>query len=563
MLYENDTFEENYTNVNISFFSNETTNRSNSESLLYPITLVIPITVIYGFIFVAGLVGNISTCIVISRSKSLHTATNYYLFSLAISDLLLLVSGLPPEMYRIWSPETYVFGEAFCILQGFAAETSANATVLTITAFTVERYLAICHPFLSHTMSKLSRAVKYVIAIWIIAFCLAAPQAMQFGVAYEDSTDGIERSRCTVVYKEFYFQRAFEISTFVFFVGPMTLITILYILIGLKLQNAKMISIQRRDSSYCSGPNEIALSKSSKSTAAQKRVIKMLVAVVVAFFVCWAPFHAQRLLAVYLSTASQEAQKKYIKLYIVLMYTSGVLYFVSTSVNPVLYHIMSKKYREAFKTTFSQMCRPNSSKKFGRNIYSSLFRHQQSLKTYRTSSQTENLQTYRKDNTFCNSKYFNQDKSTKSCDDQSALKETILIHERSQSFRSRMSSDTSQVTVLTNLSKSLAVDRKMHRQYKNSLQRSASTGTKASVRIESLNEKYLNHNKRNILSYGMFKLFTKQNGSNNNDVSSQNDTLNGRNTNTISNSSLQDMDESEFNSSELAQYMERVNSELI
>lgn len=104
-----------------------------------PLYVVIPMSVIYATIFVTGLVGNVSTCIVIARNRSMHTATNYYLFSLAISDLLLLVSGLPPEMYYIWSNYPYVFGETFCVLTSFAAETSANATVLTITAFTIER----------------------------------------------------------------------------------------------------------------------------------------------------------------------------------------------------------------------------------------------------------------------------------------------------------------------------------------------------------------------------------------------------------------------------------------
>lgn len=145
-----------------------------------PMYIVVPITVIYVAIFVIGVVGNVSTCVVISRNKSMHTATNYYLFSLAVSDLLLLVSGLPPEMYYIWSRYPYIFGEAFCVIQGFAAETSANATVLTITAFTVERYVAICHPFLSHTMSKLSRAIKFVMAIWMLALCLAIPQVNMY-----------------------------------------------------------------------------------------------------------------------------------------------------------------------------------------------------------------------------------------------------------------------------------------------------------------------------------------------------------------------------------------------
>lgn len=54
---------------------------------------VIPLTVIYSIIFLTGMLGNIITCIVISRNKTMHTATNYYLFSLAISDLLLLISG--------------------------------------------------------------------------------------------------------------------------------------------------------------------------------------------------------------------------------------------------------------------------------------------------------------------------------------------------------------------------------------------------------------------------------------------------------------------------------------
>lgn len=65
-----------------------------------PLYIVIPITVIYMLIFVTGIVGNISTCIVISKNKSMHTATNYYLFSLAISDFLLLISGVPQEVYH-------------------------------------------------------------------------------------------------------------------------------------------------------------------------------------------------------------------------------------------------------------------------------------------------------------------------------------------------------------------------------------------------------------------------------------------------------------------------------
>lgn len=65
--------------------------------LNYPVRdslcFVIPLTFIYSIIFISGILGNVITCVVITRNKNMHTATNYYLFSLAVSDLLLLVSG--------------------------------------------------------------------------------------------------------------------------------------------------------------------------------------------------------------------------------------------------------------------------------------------------------------------------------------------------------------------------------------------------------------------------------------------------------------------------------------
>lgn len=60
---------------------------ANSEIIL------ILLTVIYVIIFITGVLGNVVTCIVIAKNKGMHTAVNYYLFSLAVSDLLLLISG--------------------------------------------------------------------------------------------------------------------------------------------------------------------------------------------------------------------------------------------------------------------------------------------------------------------------------------------------------------------------------------------------------------------------------------------------------------------------------------
>ncbi|XP_053945277.1 pyrokinin-1 receptor [Anastrepha ludens] len=375
--------------------------------------IVIPVTVIYSLIFVSGVIGNISTCIVIKKNRSMHTATNYYLFSLAISDFLLLLSGVPQEMYFIWSKYPYVFGEYFCIGRGVLAETSANATVLTITAFTVERYMAICHPFLGQAMSKLSRAIRIIVLIWLVSVLTAIPQAAQFGIIM---LNGIEK--CTVVRN--IIQHSFQLSTFIFFFAPMSIILVLYLLIGLRLHRSNLMgatgeaggggfgyistgvsavngrgsgasrgsregsgsSVVARTSGARKGSgrmgmkgtqNETMLSRymgGSQLSAVRgrmnhygtRRVIKMLVAVVICFFLCWAPFHAQRLIAVYgmnVMGGSNEGggddsaaddKNHHVVIYTVMTYVSGVLYYLSTCINPLLYNLMSNKFRQAFKS---------------------------------------------------------------------------------------------------------------------------------------------------------------------------------------------------------------------
>lgn len=54
---------------------------------------VITLTIVYSVIFLTGVIGNMSTCIVITKNSYLHSATNYYLFSLAVSDMLTLLLG--------------------------------------------------------------------------------------------------------------------------------------------------------------------------------------------------------------------------------------------------------------------------------------------------------------------------------------------------------------------------------------------------------------------------------------------------------------------------------------
>lgn len=593
ILSNNKSLGEAYYNYSRTVEEHIKVDDSSRRDSLY---VVIPITIIYVAIFLTGVVGNISTCVVIARNKSMHTATNYYLFSLAISDLLLLVSGLPPEMYYIWSQFPYVFGEVFCAIQSFAAETSANATVLTITAFTVERYVAICHPFISHTMSKLSRAVKFVVAIWLLALGLAIPQAIQFGVVYSLHDNGTvieDTARCTVKWK--LLEHAFEISTMLFFVVPMTIITVLYVLIGVKLRRSRLLTAVKR-TSISSSVNHGDSSRGK--TAAQRNVIRMLVAVVVAFFICWAPFHAQRLLAVYAQANTEAPHPVLITVYTTLTYVSGIFYYLSTTINPLLYNIMSNKFREAFKTMLSQHCgRRKSQWKNSprRPTYSALAHRpknggeyaQQRCNNRQSASVSISEEVQRPGLKNVSNFEVNvagggeasekeyvelgteglpgKDGATKS-----ASKDEFR-HEMKRSI-SRGSSDSSQVTVMTTVSKKLnegnnnSAFNKDGNYVANRFTKKSSSGnnprSQKTVVLGILADR---------LRFGTKGLFTSDMKNSRPkvrpEVASAPPRLRSEasieSANTISNSSLQDLDETEFTGSELARYMGEVNFDLI
>lgn len=72
----------------------------------------------------------------------------------------------------------------------------------------------------------------------------------------------------------------------------------------------------------------------------------ILVAVVVCFFMCWVPFHVQRLLFIYGKTLPH-----YQELNSWVFYITGLFYYFSPTLNPILYNAMSRKYRNAFRET--------------------------------------------------------------------------------------------------------------------------------------------------------------------------------------------------------------------
>lgn len=67
---------------------------------------------------------------------------------------------------------------------------SSYVSVLTIVAFSVERYTAICYPLKSYTTDKLNRVIKVIGTLWLISLGFAAPFAIYTTIDYVDFPPG-------------------------------------------------------------------------------------------------------------------------------------------------------------------------------------------------------------------------------------------------------------------------------------------------------------------------------------------------------------------------------------
>lgn len=65
---------------------------------------------------------------------------------------------------------------------------------------------------------------------------------------------------------------------------------------------------------------------------------------VIVFGLCWAPFHVDRLVWSYIDRLSEDHLKVFENVHII----SGVCFYLSSAINPILYNLMSTRFREMF-----------------------------------------------------------------------------------------------------------------------------------------------------------------------------------------------------------------------
>lgn len=155
-------------------------------------------TLLIGVIFLIGLTGNAMVVLVVWSCRSMHTPTNCYLVSLAVADLILLFWGSLPTLveYNL-VVDQHVLGPVGCSVMVFMQYFGVNASSLSITALTVERYIAICHPMMAQTICTITRAKRILVGLWIVGLAYSAPWLALATTVWRTYADGTQIEFCT------------------------------------------------------------------------------------------------------------------------------------------------------------------------------------------------------------------------------------------------------------------------------------------------------------------------------------------------------------------------------
>ncbi|KAL6490716.1 hypothetical protein MHYP_G00010610 [Metynnis hypsauchen] len=346
--------------------------------------------ILYSLIFLLGVLGNSLIITVLVRNRRMRTVTNLFLLSLAVSDLMLCVFCMPFTLIPNLM-ENFVFGSGICKTATYFMGISVSVSTFNLVAISLERYSAICNPLTSRTWQTKSHAAKVITATWLFSFLLMLPYPISSNLVPYRRNNNTTGNMCRPDWPSDIIQQSWYVFLLlILFLVPGIVMMTAYGLIsvelyrGIKFEMANRRSNRERESStgslkptdgdgcylqpskkkrsetpeqhqaltVTSSNPKTKLSRvcSNSPTAnlmAKKRVIRMLLVIVVLFFLCWMPVFAVNAWRAFdKRMADRLLSGAPISFIHLLSYTSAC-------VNPIIYCFMNKSFRQGMLATFT------------------------------------------------------------------------------------------------------------------------------------------------------------------------------------------------------------------
>ncbi|NXC23221.1 P2RY4 protein, partial [Corythaeola cristata] len=147
--------------------------------------ILLPIS--YSIVFVVGLpLNSWALWMFISRMRPWN-ATTTYMFNLAVSDMLYVLS-LPTLVYYYADRNNWPFGKWLCKIVRFLFYANLYSSILFLTCISVHRYLGICHPIRSLKWVKTKHARIVCVGVWLVVTICLIPNLIFVTISSKNNT---------------------------------------------------------------------------------------------------------------------------------------------------------------------------------------------------------------------------------------------------------------------------------------------------------------------------------------------------------------------------------------
>ncbi|KAH3882599.1 hypothetical protein DPMN_006541 [Dreissena polymorpha] len=294
--------------------------------------------IVYIVVFLVGLIGNTLVCVVIWRNRGMRTVTNIFIVNLAIADIAVLIMCLPITLL-VDITGAWFFGDFVCKLNQFTMTSSISVSVLTLTAISVERWYAICHPLRFHSTTRRARVI--ITAIWIVSAGVALPETI--------ASRTVKTCEEEILFTECY---PVDLGYKGLMIWQFVIIAALYCvpicLMGFTYSNIAFIlctgRIPKESHTRAAMLNDRNWNDNDEHIESRKKAVKMLFAIVALFAMCFFPNHLLNVLRYAGFTDYVDGIENF-------ALVAHVAIFLNSCMNPVFYNFMSEKFRKEFRKT--------------------------------------------------------------------------------------------------------------------------------------------------------------------------------------------------------------------
>ncbi len=277
------------------------------------------------FFILTSFAGNAMVVYAIYRYRRLRTCSNLIILNLSVSDMLFTFIVSPVDAFY-WSKKERSFPTAACFITAVPAYLFCLVSIYTLVFVSIERFVATNYPLRHRRMfnTKLVQIGVSVIWIWSGGMC-CLPFALSRYIYVENyfhcMVDWSANQACTIIY--------------LIFVYCLPLLTI----ISCNIYIFRAARARQRSRVRHANSRNHQNSNQKLSFHREHKTSLFIVIIVSAFIICWTPYVIGSL---FMFVGEYNLPKRFMSAVVLL--TLG-----NTSINPVIYGVMNKNFRDAFR----------------------------------------------------------------------------------------------------------------------------------------------------------------------------------------------------------------------